>query len=72
MEIGGTAKYICRIYPLPPLGGNIQVSYTWTRKDNRPMSINAVGVNTNTLTLVMLKINDVNIISLSQLIVIRY
>ena len=64
VEIGGTAKYICRIYPLPPLGGNVQVSYTWTRKDNRPMSINAVGVNSNTLTLVMLMIKDVNIICL--------
>ena len=52
VEIGGTAKYTCKIYPLPPLGGNIQLTYTWSRKDNRPMSSNAVGIDTSTLTLV--------------------
>ena len=53
VKIGGTAKYICKIYPLPPLGSNVQVRYSWSRKDNRPMSSNAVGINTNTLTVVI-------------------
>ena len=52
IDIGGTAKYACKISPPPPLGGNVQVIYTWSRSDNRPISSNAVGMNTNTLTLV--------------------
>ena len=52
VNIGGTAKYACKIFPLKPLGNNVQLTYTWSRKDNRPISSNAVGSNTNTLTLV--------------------
>ena len=52
VKIGGTAKYACKVFPLKPLGNNVRLTYTWSRKDNRPISSNAVGVNTNTLTLV--------------------
>ena len=52
VEVGGTAKYVCGIYPPPPFGRDIQLIYTWSRFGSQPISTNAIGLNTNTLTMV--------------------
>ena len=53
IDIGGTAKYSCKISPPLTSEGTVEIIYTWSRVDNRPISSNAVGLNTNTLTLVI-------------------
>ena len=52
VEVGGTVKYVCGIYPPPPFGRDIQLIYTWSRFGSQPISTNAIGLNTNTLTMV--------------------
>ena len=54
IEIGNTAVFTCEITPEIPSWLELSVTYRWTRGDNVEISQNAVGVNTNLLTVVSL------------------